>query len=350
MKKALNAQGQLIHADEVTHSLSNAHYYCPMCHQAMYYKINQLGSKYFAHYYACQSKKQERQCRESQAHLDFKKWMEIYFKQIQFNVEIEQYHPEIQRFADVFIAKDRFQWILEYQQSPIQSEILKTRHQQYQQQGYRDIWVGDETLIQSNSLAYWPGYLRYYDSNLGYYLLTWDSRKHQVVIRPQLPLIYQKHHCDQQKFIIKPYLLLNLRHWKALTRRTHPSILKPINEQKFKRRCYQIRHSTHNFKYLEIFYQMNLQLESLPTWLLSDEWVCTAFKEPTWFILGLTYQWIIEHPELIRHPAAWTLSLQESVEEKFLTTMNFPLTDGKDTSRFWLEIYQLFKQYGLGKQ
>ncbi len=359
MNIALNHQGDWISASPELDTTMPSKFICPICKQAMFLKKNKLGKAYFAHYRACLSQAKQRDTNESKAHKVFKVWMMDYFQTASLSVEVEKYIPQIQQFADVSVIGGQQRWILEYQQSPISSSILKRRHRQYQSQHFKDIWVGDENLLQNHTISKWMQRLMFYHRRHGYCLVTCLPNQCKMLLRPHIPLFYHRQHLKIKRSIIAPVYLLDLNklcdikgteikvsslnHSFTHFDRIEISKKKSTKIRGRERFICSLKLSPTYRKYLVVFYQKGIQMDALPDWVIDPGWVCLMYKEPTWFILGLIYQEVVQFPSILNDPKTWVQACRMRFDNILLAEEVFPLSDGRECIRFWLQLYPWVK-------
>ena len=167
---ARNEAGQLVNVLE--DELVKGDYSCPGCRGAVSLKNGSIMRKHFAH-------RSLDQCQfyaenESAEHLNLKATFYRWAKQ-DHPVAVEQYLPDIQQIADVFVG-DKL--ALEIQCSPLNPTRLAERTSSYREQGYQVIWLLGKKLWFKDRLTAMQHDFLYFSQMLGFYLWEADLERH----------------------------------------------------------------------------------------------------------------------------------------------------------------------------
>lgn len=113
---------------------------CPQCKEQLVLKIGQIKIPHFSH-------KTTTQCeqffseRESAEHLLGKLQLFEFFQKCKGNVQIEAYLPQLEQRPDLLYEDDNKQFAIEFQCSPISSELLSHRTNGYISNKITPIWL-----------------------------------------------------------------------------------------------------------------------------------------------------------------------------------------------------------------
>lgn len=163
-------------------------FYCPCCEGRVYLKVGTIKIPHFAH-------KSQSFCRadaegESLEHLQGKRQLFEWLRQLGVEVSLEKYFPEIKQRADLYIVHNGQGYAIEFQCSVVSQQIIKKRTQQYLRYRIIPLWILNNKLIKKKKQN------EYYLSSFQYYctsgtllqpkLLTYSPTQKQFTILQQL--------------------------------------------------------------------------------------------------------------------------------------------------------------------
>lgn len=125
--------------DELKELRKNRQFYCPACKASVQLKLGTVKLWHFAHqaHTSCNVKGES----ESLYHLKGKKILYQWLKSQQVEVALECYLPIIRQRPDLLFRYNETLYAIEYQCSPIESNLLEKRTQGYNQIGIIPIWI-----------------------------------------------------------------------------------------------------------------------------------------------------------------------------------------------------------------
>lgn len=159
---AKDKHNQWVHAGSANQRF--APYTCPECLCEVYIKKGAYKTTHFAHFKKCSQQRFSEG--ETLEHLKGKQQLYDYLKKQQEEVILEPYLPELKQRPDLLWIKSGQKIALEFQCSPISSELLQKRTQGYDEHGIRVIWiVGKKHHVKKNALFFYcqtePYYLHF---------------------------------------------------------------------------------------------------------------------------------------------------------------------------------------------
>lgn len=116
-------------------------FYCPLCKQQLLFKIGSLKIPHFAHVSKSHCENQFSD-RESEMHLKGKEQLYGFLSELDLDPQLEPFLPSIQQRPDILFNNHNHQPVaIEFQCSPISSDILCTRNSGYERENISPIWI-----------------------------------------------------------------------------------------------------------------------------------------------------------------------------------------------------------------
>ncbi|PKG25550.1 competence protein CoiA [Niallia nealsonii] len=244
----------------------NVSFYCPECNGKVILKMGEKKIMHFAH-------ERERGCQanaeaESSYHLEGKLQLYYYLKRMGLNPELEPYFSFIKQRGDIGVVINNQYYVIEYQCSPINTDLLRKRTSGYLSRQIVPIWI----LGFKNMKKVTRGMLR---------LSTFSSQfivnYHEQYILPSYCSIQQKFYFYHSFFpltVNQTYCICTTKSLKELT--DFPSIQKynpmlPLDQWKHgirKQKMYHIHYQTNiNNQFLKEIYLHKLHPHFLPPYI-----------------------------------------------------------------------------------
>lgn len=355
MQIGRNQAGDWVYAYQAKdYKLKDEPVFCPICGQALLIKESKLGKLYFAHRLACQQDgpSQERfsQRQESQSHKAFKESLLDYFGRIGLQVEAEKYLPACQLYADIMVTVKGRQWIIEYQQSPIATQILSKRNQLYLGQGLKVYWLLSDRQVMGRKLGQFHKAMTYYHSSMGYFCLVWQPRSDKLRICYLSSSFYQEW---DKEVRVQPCPLIYLLNLPLLMEG------QPVNKgrgrarrsgfQSKTRLDHQIRAilKTPSYqKFLKDLYQEGISLWDLPAWTFDLYRECLLLDSPAWLYWAYLLKMIQTSSGTITLKKLEE-NLKDLIKEGRLILADLPLIEADLVSLLIQDSVKILKDQGL---
>lgn len=292
MLVAMTKNETFIYANEVSQNgLDKERYYCPKCHQSVILKKSTKGKIFFSHQTKCESDVPRVKPLESNQHLRGKEILISELSQIDGSyVNTELFFPDLNQYADVYIeeleSKSK-RVIYEFQRSVIPAHELYMRHYNYQRKVDEVHWLLDYQSTKSKKLNQrWLQTMLSYSQALGFHLKSLDLKTTTIVVKFNLPLIYQSEwiQYEEVRLSIKDFHLDLINNTSSQSQ----NITTQEKTSKAKQSSYRIRSIMNNESYREdiyLLYQEGVILNNLPTWIFNENWQILISKTPTWLVI-----------------------------------------------------------------
>lgn len=169
---ALTKNKQLIHINQ---ALKKEQYYCPKCQATLIIKKGIKMKKHFSHIKGSHCSQHKG---ESVNHYQSKKQIakqlaQYYTVAIEYRIESTTQF----RIADICLPNEHY--VIEFQRSVIDYNLLNARHQFYIKCGYQVLWLLDDYLITINyHKIKLSRFIRHFiqQDKVGYYILTYNEQ------------------------------------------------------------------------------------------------------------------------------------------------------------------------------
>lgn len=126
--------------DELQLLKKQQQFFCPQCNESLQLKIGQIRIPHFAHFHnsECDNLFSER---ESEAHLLGKQQLYELFEKLQLSPILEPFLPQIQQRPDILIEHQNRLFAIEFQCSPLATELFIARTKGYKEVNITPIWI-----------------------------------------------------------------------------------------------------------------------------------------------------------------------------------------------------------------
>ena len=337
---------QLIYASEViTKQLPNDSFYCIKCKERVILKQSKKGRYFFSHLTTCGRQERKATPYESEQHKQAKKLLMRQLSGVtHMIVSEEEYIESIQQTADTFIKiQAERQFIYEYQRSIISAEEVNTRHANYLQVVDQVYWLLDYQLSMNLPLSStWLRTMLAYSKELGYHLIFLDLEAEVIVIKANLPIIFQKniYECLELTYKIVDH---------ANNRRPIKIHNKVVQTGKIKKSVHyqrEIKAIMANSTYREdiyFLYEAGIILSEQASWIFTDHWQLLFTDSPSWLI----FLWVIVILKNLK--GAFTLKdFSQAIKDHDRIQLKlFPLMNIDPYEHFSVVLVQLFVDKGL---
>ena len=347
MYAALNQQGKLVYAVQVTQSQGQT-WYCPTCHQEVVLRGGQTQKAHFAHRQGkCQSNATENNATqsiqspvESAEHQAAKRLIGRMYQDMGEPVELEHYFMETGQYADVYLP--RTQAVIEYQRSVLSEKTFGMRHRQYVSLGITPCWVFDAQILDDAAKTRWKQTVLQYSSEWGYLWKCLDVKAKQMKMRIMMPLVYSRlsYHTELIQTTLEmeqelfPTQVLDEWHHDARVE-SYQTLLARYRDQAS--------------GYLMTLYGKGFTLEDLPEWCITGKYDCLVSRTPGWVWLAWLWHYIIIAKKIERKiaPEDWTYYICQLILSNRVTLSQPILCERDilpDVCRGW---WELFAEQGI---
>lgn len=241
---------------------------CPSCKSSVIVKSGEKVIPHFSHKpkAACSGFSEN----ESVFHLHAKTALNRWFSRQSLITELEKTYPEINRRSDISVQCSETEFAIEVQCSPISSEILQLRSNDYRTIGIIPFWILPSEFIQKASMvklsSFHQQFIRYSPTAGQYYLLTYSPVSQSFTIYNHLTpmsktLFYTSYNVIPQNTINFPSFPIKQLH---MTDNLYKAHLK-MNE-KWLMQLLKYRRSVRD-PLMRKLYETNLSLFEAPPWI-----------------------------------------------------------------------------------
>lgn len=239
--------------------------FCPECHGKVILKAGQIMTPHFAHL----SQSNCNHHGESEEHLSGKIQLFNWFKQLGYNVTLEQTLSSINQRVDLLVKVNHKLIAIEYQCAPISHSQLLKRTEGLYSLGIKPFWIfgsrylkltGENKLRLSSILR---AAINIYDYKRTLKLFFYNSKQQLMSVASDFYLIKDKSICHLQTYKLKTIRWSDLAKAKLVNRQF---LYKEWQKEKLKFRSGQRVYQTNHDKILmQRLYQLHLHPQNLPS-------------------------------------------------------------------------------------
>lgn len=179
---------------EEIEQLKSKSYFCPACNHPVRIKNGKVKLPHFSHYNknTCSTYSEG----ETLEHLALKEVFAKWCEKESIEYELEKYLPALNQRPDLLIGNIA----LEIQCSPLSTQRLIERTQNYQQHGYIPIWIcGKKLFSKRQALNELTKNLCYYSDELGFYLWVADWENEELILHVNIEEDWKKRMYSSKK-------------------------------------------------------------------------------------------------------------------------------------------------------
>ncbi|MDZ5713003.1 competence protein CoiA family protein [Jeotgalibacillus haloalkalitolerans] len=241
---------------------------CPSCKSTVLVKSGQKVIPHFAHKSkaACSGFSENESIFHLYAKTELNRWLSFQ----SLHTELEKTYPQINRRADISVKLKSNEYAVEFQCSPISSELQHARSSDYRQIGVIPFWILPAELVKKEKLikltAFYQQFIRYSQTANQFYLITYSPEKQSFTIYHHLMPLSKTFFCTD--YTTYPQKTVHF-----------PSF--PVSSFKMTEQTYQLQIKMNEkwliniFKYrksvrdplLRKLYENNLSLFEVPVWV-----------------------------------------------------------------------------------
>ncbi|UUX34155.1 competence protein CoiA family protein [Fundicoccus culcitae] len=349
MNIAKNQNGEIYYISQFLTSgpPKNQQWFCLKCQQPMHLKLSRNNNYFFSHVTACGQGLVKKEAVETEAHQLAKAQLVKCLSPAAQFVESEYGLNDIQQTADIYwqLSNSR-QIVLEFQHSPISRKTLLKRHKLYLTQVNQCIWIMNDGQFKSNKLDFWHFSMLQFNHTFGNYWVSLDLGKNLIVIRPNIPLLYQEGFVMEERFYpldanLAYILLGDVEH---LNYRSRKRMTKKVKTKTFNQQLSAIMRNRHYFVPLQTLYRNGFRLHELPKWVLEESWTSPLIVQPMWEFFAWLFVNLKQYSFSSISESAFKELIQMKKPQATFHICQLPLIDEENQQVFFEELIALLIQ------